>query len=92
MAENLILQRVGEEAIYPEGQAGWRAIRREAKMLVETFDVRTPSVDTPAGKLSGGNAQKMILARELARQPRFCWRPNRHADWTSAPSSLSTAH
>jgi len=32
--------------------------------------VRTPSVDTPAGSLSGGNAQKMVLARELARQPK----------------------
>jgi simple sugar transport system ATP-binding protein len=37
---------------------------------VRAFDVRTPSVQTLAGKLSGGNAQKMILARELARQPR----------------------
>ncbi len=39
-------------------------------MLVEAYDVRTPSVDTPAGKLSGGNAQKMILAREIARHPK----------------------
>jgi simple sugar transport system ATP-binding protein len=39
-------------------------------MLVQSYDVRTPSVEAAAGKLSGGNAQKMILARELARHPR----------------------
>ena len=35
--------------------------------LVERFDVRTPSIDTPAGKLSGGNQQKVVVARELSR-------------------------
>jgi ABC-type uncharacterized transport system ATPase subunit len=34
---------------------------------VDEFDVRTPSIDTPAGSLSGGNQQKVVLARELAR-------------------------
>ena len=43
-------------------------LRREiATDLVERFDVRTPSIDTPAGKLSGGNQQKVVVARELAR-------------------------
>lgn len=37
--------------------------------MVEQFDVRTPSTETSAGNLSGGNIQKMILARELAREP-----------------------
>jgi simple sugar transport system ATP-binding protein len=34
---------------------------------VKDFDVRTPSADTPAGKLSGGNQQKVVVARELSR-------------------------
>ncbi|HEY7854228.1 MAG TPA: ABC transporter ATP-binding protein [Aquiluna sp.] len=43
-------------------------LRKEiATDLVERFDVRTPSIDTPAGKLSGGNQQKVVVARELAR-------------------------
>jgi simple sugar transport system ATP-binding protein len=34
---------------------------------VKRFDVRTPSIETPAGKLSGGNQQKVVVARELSR-------------------------
>jgi simple sugar transport system ATP-binding protein len=43
------------------------AIIENAKKLVETFDVRTPSIYLPAGNLSGGNQQKVIVARELSR-------------------------
>ena len=38
-----------------------------AEQRVREFDVRTPSAQTPAGKLSGGNQQKVVLARELSR-------------------------
>jgi ABC-type uncharacterized transport system ATPase subunit len=69
VAENLVLQRVEEKPFTRGGRLRWRTIRREAEMLVRTFDVRTPSVESAAGKLSGGNAQKMILAREIARHP-----------------------
>ena len=40
-----------------------------AKKLVTEFDVRTPSVEVPARALSGGNQQKVIIARELAANP-----------------------
>jgi len=43
------------------------AIVENAQELVKTFDVRTPSIYLPAGKLSGGNQQKVIVARELSR-------------------------
>jgi simple sugar transport system ATP-binding protein len=69
VAENLFLQRIGEPPFTQRGVLNWDVIRKEAQELVAAYDVRVPSVDTPAGSLSGGNAQKMILARELARGP-----------------------
>ncbi|MBI5303732.1 MAG: ABC transporter ATP-binding protein [Chloroflexi bacterium] len=50
---------------------GWELdearIAQEADKLVREFDVRTPSIETHAGSLSGGNQQKVIVARELDR-------------------------
>jgi simple sugar transport system ATP-binding protein len=42
-------------------------IARQAEELVRTFDVRTPGITTSTGSLSGGNQQKVIVARELSR-------------------------
>jgi simple sugar transport system ATP-binding protein len=45
------------------------AARAHAQTLAQQFDVRMPNVDTPIRKLSGGNIQKLILGRVLARNP-----------------------
>ena len=45
----------------------WKIATAHAKDLKEQFDIRTPSVTTPVGSLSGGNQQKVIVARELSR-------------------------
>jgi simple sugar transport system ATP-binding protein len=42
-------------------------IRKSAVELIENFDIRPPSPETSAGSLSGGNQQKVIVARELSR-------------------------
>ncbi len=47
-----------------------RAIHGHATELVRRFGVRAAGLDFPAGKLSGGNLQKLILAREIMREPR----------------------
>ena len=44
-------------------------IRAHAAALVRRFGVRAPGIDFPAGKLSGGNLQKLILGREIMRDP-----------------------
>ena len=46
------------------------AIRDWARALVKEFDVRTPSIDVAARNLSGGNQQKVIVAREMGSQPK----------------------
>ncbi|MCB0155226.1 MAG: ABC transporter ATP-binding protein [Anaerolineae bacterium] len=70
LADNLILKAYRQP---PIGQ-GWRLdlslVHHQAEQLVEQFDVKTPSVNTPARLLSGGNLQKLILAREISRQPK----------------------
>ena len=44
-------------------------IGQHASEMIETFDVRTPSKDVPAFTLSGGNLQKVVLAREISAKP-----------------------
>lgn len=46
-------------------------IARFARSIVQRFGVRTPSVRTAVGSLSGGNQQKLVVGRELAREPRL---------------------
>jgi simple sugar transport system ATP-binding protein len=48
-----------------------KAIQSHAKQLIEQFDVRTPSEQTPAHALSGGNQQKVIIAREMSVDPKL---------------------
>ncbi len=48
-----------------------KKIAEDSEQLVEQFDIRTPGVQVPAGHLSGGNQQKVILAREFSREPEF---------------------
>jgi general nucleoside transport system ATP-binding protein len=47
------------------------SMKAHARDLVTRFSIKTPSLDTPLKNLSGGNIQKLILARELSRQPRI---------------------
>ncbi len=67
VADNMVLC-----SYYLEPFAHWTIIQQEAvdsnaRKLIEDYDVRTPSPYVPATKLSGGNQQKVIVARELSR-------------------------
>ncbi len=67
VAQNLVLNTYYEEPFARAGTINESAIRAHAEELIERFDVRTPSVDVEAGNLSGGNQQKMVVAREFSR-------------------------
>ncbi|AJY74394.1 ABC transporter ATP-binding protein [Paenibacillus beijingensis] len=69
--ENLILDQYREKAFGRIWFLNERQIRRHARELIERFDIRTESEDTPAGSLSGGNIQKIVVARELHKKPKL---------------------
>jgi general nucleoside transport system ATP-binding protein len=67
VADNLVLD-VYDRSPYASGIAlDLDAVRKAAVRLVDEYDVRTTSVMTRAGTLSGGNQQKVVVARELSR-------------------------
>ncbi|MCB2224865.1 MAG: ABC transporter ATP-binding protein [Actinobacteria bacterium] len=65
VADNLVLNRYHRQPFSRRGIRNPAAIAAEAEQLVERFDVRTPGIDVPVGTLSGGNQQKVIVAREI---------------------------
>jgi ribose transport system ATP-binding protein len=67
--ENVNLSVVGNDA-YPGGFTNFRAARRRANAAMRTFAIRASSTSATAGGLSGGNQQKVLLARLLETEPR----------------------
>jgi ABC-type uncharacterized transport system ATPase subunit len=67
IADNLILNNYFRAPFAHGVVMDNRAIEDNALRLVHEFDIRTPSVYTPASSLSGGNQQKMVVAREFSR-------------------------
>jgi len=86
VAENLMLVDNNKPSFSRLGFLRSRVIKRHCQELVDAFDVRTPSLDTPARNLSGGNIQKLIMARELSGQPRLLLvaQPTRGIDVSAA--------
>lgn len=67
--ENLILVNHGSKDFAKRGLFRFGPIKDYARHLVADFTIKTPTIDTPTKNLSGGNIQKVILARELASDP-----------------------
>ena len=70
VAENLILRDHSKKPFSRSGFLNFRAISKQSDELIEQYNVKTPSQDTPVKNLSGGNIQKLLLARELSRKPK----------------------
>lgn len=69
VAENMVLERLNDPEIQQRGLLKRDAIQNHAEALSKAYDVRGPGVEARARLLSGGNIQKLILARVFERSP-----------------------
>jgi len=71
VTENIVLDSYHEQPISRGVQMNWSAAREQATRLVDEYDVRTPGIGVLVSTLSGGNQQKVIVAREFDRDVRL---------------------
>lgn len=71
VAENMVIERLNDPEIQSRGLLDHDAIRRNAELLTADYDVRGPGTLASARLLSGGNIQKLILARVFELNPKL---------------------
>jgi simple sugar transport system ATP-binding protein len=71
IAENLMLDRSFGAPFVRAGSVQVGRLEEFAREKLQEYDVRAPGIHTPAGNLSGGNQQKVVVARELSRDLRL---------------------
>jgi simple sugar transport system ATP-binding protein len=69
ITENLLLGTHRRRA--RRGLIDWRSVRHEATDVIGEYSIKAPGQATQAGQLSGGNIQRVILARAFAHQPKL---------------------
>jgi len=70
VAMNIVLKQIGKPPYWERGRIRNATILEKARELIARFDIRTPGPETRVGALSGGNIQKVVLARELSFDPK----------------------
>jgi simple sugar transport system ATP-binding protein len=90
VADNLIMKSYRDAPVARRWVIDTGAVRRFADGLRASYEIAAPSVETEARLLSGGNLQRLILAREIASQPRLmvAVQPTRGLD----VGAISTVH
>jgi ABC-type uncharacterized transport system ATPase subunit len=71
VAENLVATRLDDVRYVRNGLLDLKAIKTNAEKLIERFSIRVGGPGAAVGTLSGGNMQKVVVARELAEQPKL---------------------
>jgi general nucleoside transport system ATP-binding protein len=70
VAENLVATKLGDNRYVRRGLLDLKAIRAHAQQLIDRFSIRVSGPNAAVGTLSGGNMQKVVVARELSEHPR----------------------
>jgi len=70
VAVNRVSKRIGTPPFWVHGRTRPAEIDSHARALVSEYNIMTPSIHTQAGSLSGGNIQKVVVARELSFEPK----------------------
>jgi simple sugar transport system ATP-binding protein len=91
VAENLILRQIDEPRFGRAAFLDWGAIQQYAEEMIIEHGIVTRSPAARVGTLSGGNVQKLLLARELSRAPRvlICSQPTHGLDVFTATRVLA---
>jgi ABC-type uncharacterized transport system ATPase subunit len=91
LAENVALGMDAQAPWIKRGRIDWRAARNHTAELLQEFDIIAPGPDVRASSLSGGNQQKLIVARELSRNPSVivAENPTRGLDVSATASILA---
>ena len=71
VAENIVATKLNDRRYVRNGLLDLKAIKAEAVKLIERFSIRVGGPNYAVGTLSGGNMQKVVVARELAEQPKL---------------------
>ena len=92
VSANLIAGYHGLKPYCNKGVMNRRAITENRDRLVEEYDVRLSTKDPAVGSLSGGNAQKVIIAREFSRRPKVLLvsQPTRGVDIGAIPVAVGS--
>jgi ABC-type uncharacterized transport system ATPase subunit len=69
IAENLVIKTLDRPPYTERGIIRWRPIREHAEQLIHEFDIRAPSSSVEVKNLSGGNQQRVVVAREISANP-----------------------
>lgn len=71
LTDNTIMKGYRQKPIGDGWRINFQVADQHTNVLKNKYNIMAPSIHTPAGKLSGGNLQKLILAREINSEPRF---------------------
>jgi simple sugar transport system ATP-binding protein len=69
VTDNLLLGSQRSPAYRRAGLVDWRRVREHSRTTIDRYAIKTPSAEAPAGNLSGGNIQRLVLARAFEREP-----------------------